>query len=146
MGEPKGIGHGIHHLDLFPDGIAQGEVGLGKQDGEGNARESSAGPHIENAGAGLGPKNPADGQAVEDVPGEKRVDVFARNHIDAGVPFPVQPAQLGQLMPLVFGGRREGGAEVGGFALQVGQEGVDAKSESKGHVRIARGRFRERQP
>jgi hypothetical protein len=68
VGNARGFGHSLDHLDLLADAVAQDELGIGMKHSEGEPRKSTTSSHIQDAAARLKAKHLGNAQAVENVP------------------------------------------------------------------------------
>ena len=53
VGNARGFGHSLDHLDLLADAVAQDELGIGMKHSEGEPRKSTTSSHIQDAAARL---------------------------------------------------------------------------------------------
>ena len=88
--QPQIIDHGLNHLDLFPDAVAQNEFRIRMQDGQRDARKTTTRPDVQYPGARQKPQHCGHGQRMQNMSLLERLEVLSGDHIDLRVPIGVQ--------------------------------------------------------
>ena len=102
VSEFERIGHGLCHFNFFADGVEQVELDFGKENGEGNARETATGADVHDVCPGAKGDDFGNTQRVEHVMWIEVVDVFARDDVDLGVPIAIEGIEGGKLVLLLL--------------------------------------------
>ena len=98
--EADGLADFLRHADLLTRTVDEFELALGEEDGQGDARKTTARAEVEDAGAWSEVDNLSDCQGVEHVVLVKLVDVLTRDDVDFRVPVAVEGVELFELSAL----------------------------------------------
>ena len=90
--QANGLCNGSSHLNLFANGINEGELHFWKKDRKGDARESAASADIEHLRFSTKTDDASNAQTVKYMVGIEIVNVFSTDDIDFLVPFAIERA------------------------------------------------------
>ena len=100
--QPDGVDDFLHDFDFLARAIDEGELHIGVENSEGDARQSATGSQVQDFGARPELHYLRYRQRVQDMVWVQLVDVLTGNDVDLIVPLPVQGAELFKLSDLLL--------------------------------------------